>query len=233
MLHKMLQQRTYITTGERIRYYLGAGFLLSLIINALLAPFYPELKEQVERVKPDIFSITHPATVNTPPPKPTPPPRHQTTSHPQIAKPIAVHPPVTQATSGPAEPPYVPPRIAASDGILGPTGVAPTSGATTGTATTGPLCSNPNEDAYVINPMSPIYPDSARDFGLGKVTVLVQVTLDAQGRLLDTKVYQSSNNAAIDQSALRAARQTTYAPRIANCVPVEGTYIFRADFEPN
>ena len=81
--------------------------------------------------------------------------------------------------------------------------------------------------------MSPMYPDSARDLGLGKVTVLVQVTIDAQGRLLDTKIFQSSNNAAIDQSALRAARQTTYAPRIANCAPAEGTYIFHADFEPN
>jgi periplasmic protein TonB len=225
-------ERTFISTGERIRNYLGVGLLLSLMLNAFVTPLYPNLTSPHIYVKPDIFSITHPATVNTPP-KPTPPPRHQTASHPRIAKPIAVHPPVTQATSGPAEPPYVPPRITVSGGILGPTGVAPTSGATTGAATTGPLCPNPNEDAYVINAMSPMYPDSARDFGLGKVTVLVQVTLDAQGRLLDTKISQSSNNAAIDRSALRAARQTTYAPRIANCVPVEGTYIFRADFEPN
>jgi TonB family protein len=85
----------------------------------------------------------------------------------------------------------------------------------------------------VIDPMSPNYPDSVRDLGLGAVSVLVQVTIDAQGRLLDAKIYQSSNNAAIDQSALRAARQTTYAPRIANCAPVDGTYIFHADFSPN
>jgi periplasmic protein TonB len=191
------------------------------------------LKEQVEHVKPDVLSILHPIHITTPPPKPTPPPRHQSTSRPQVAKPRAVHPPVTQATSGPAEPPYVPPRIAASDGIPGPTGVAPTSGAMTGAATTGPLCSNPNQEAAVINAMSPIYPDSASDFGLGTVTVLVQVTIDAQGRLVDAKIYQSSNNAAIDQAALRAARQTTYAPRIADCTPVEGTYLFHADFSPN
>lgn len=54
-----------------------------------------------------------------------------------------------------------------------------------------------------------------------------------RGRLVDAKIYRSSNNAAIDDVALRAARGTRYAPRIANCVPVEGTYLFHADFEPN
>jgi TonB family protein len=68
---------------------------------------------------------------------------------------------------------------------------------------------------------------------LDVVSVFVEVTIDAQGRLVDTKIYRSSGNAAIDQAALRAARQSSYAPKIVDCVPVEGTYIFHADFQPN
>ncbi len=227
-------ERTFISTGERIRNYLGIGLLLSLMLNAFVAPLYPNLTWHHTYVRrPDVLSIIHQIRISTPPPKPTPPPSHQVKPRTQVAKPMLLTPPKTQSTSGPAEPPYVPPPKAGTNGILGPPGAVPTSGATIGAATTGPLCANPNEDARVLEPMSPMYPDSARDFGLGKVTVLVLVTIDAQGRLLDTKIYQSSNNAAIDQSALRASRQTTYAPRLANCVPVEGTYLFHADFEPN
>lgn len=228
-------ERTFISTGERIRNYLGLGLLLSLMLNAFFTPLYPNLTSHETYVKPDIFSIVHPARISTLPPKPTPPPPPlQTKPRTHTTSQLAVTPPKTApAVSGPGEPPNVLPSRGGPHGILGTEGPGDATDTTAGPATTGPLCSNPNEDAYVINPMSPIYPDSARDFGLGKASVLVQVTIDAQGRLLDAKVYQSSNNAAIDQSALRAASQTTYAPKIVNCAPVEGTYIFHADFEPD
>ncbi len=38
---------------------------------------------------------------------------------------------------------------------------------------------------------------------------------------------------AIDQAALRAARQSTYSPKLVNCSPTTGDYIFRADFQPD
>ena len=225
-------ERTFISTGERIRNYLGVGLLLSLMLNAFVTPLYPNLTSPNTYVKPDVFTIIHPIHISTPLPKPTSPPR-QATAHPQVAKPIAIRPPITRGTSGPAEAPYAPPTGGVVGGIPGPPGASPASGVTGDTGTTQPLCSNPNQEASVINAMSPDYPESVRDLGLGRVSVLVQVTIDAEGRLVDAKIFQSSNNAAIDQSALRAARQTTYAPRIANCAPVEGTYIFHADFEPN
>jgi TonB family protein len=53
------------------------------------------------------------------------------------------------------------------------------------------------------------------------------------GNLVGTKIYKSSNNMAIDQAALRAARQSTYSPKLVNCQPVEGDYLFRADFQPD
>ncbi len=227
-------ERTCISTGERIPNYLGLGLLLSLMLNAFVTPLYPNLTTPNTYVKPDVFSIIHAARISTPPPKPTPPPLHHTTPRAHAAaKPFLVNPPKTHGTSGPAEPAYVPPPNAGPDGIPGAQGSAPIADATTGAATTGPMCSSPNADASVIDPMSPAYPDSARDLGLGLVSVAVQVTIDAHGRVVDARIFRSSNNAAIDQAALRAARGSTYAPRIAKCAPVDGTYLFNADFEPN
>ncbi len=227
--------RTFISTGERIRNYLGIGLLLSLMLNAFVTPLYPNLTSPNTYVKPDIFTIGHPIRISTPPPKATPPPPRQTTPRTHVAtNPFVVNPlKVTPAISGPADLPYVPAKNSGPGAMPGSQGHGGATDATMGPATTGPLCSNPNQEAAVLNAISPDYPDPARDLGLGKVTVLVQVTIDAQGRLVDAKVYQSSNNAAIDQAALRAARQTTYSPQIANCLPVEGTYIFHADFSPN
>jgi TonB family protein len=227
-------ERTFISTGERIRNYLGVGLLLSLLLNAFVTPLYPDLTTPNTYVKPDVFSIIRAARMSTPPPKPTPPPSQRVSRHAHAAaKPLAINPPKTHGTSGPAEPVYLPPPNAVPGGIPGSSGTAPRSDATTDTSTTGPACANPNREASVIDPMVPNYPDSARDLGLGTVSVLVQVTIDAKGRLVDARVYGSSNNAAIDQAALRAARASTYAPRIANCAPVDGTYLFHADFEPN
>jgi TonB family protein len=81
--------------------------------------------------------------------------------------------------------------------------------------------------------MSPDYPDSARDLGLGPVTVLVVVTIGPTGSLVDAKIQQSSNNGAIDQAAIRAAKQSQYAPKLVNCAPTTGSYIFRAEFNPD
>ena len=81
--------------------------------------------------------------------------------------------------------------------------------------------------------MQPDYPESAKDLGLGAVTVEVEVTVGASGNLVSASVYKSSNNSAIDQAALRAARQSTYSPRLVDCNPTTGDYLFRADFQPD
>jgi TonB family protein len=81
--------------------------------------------------------------------------------------------------------------------------------------------------------MAPDYPDSARDLGLGPVTVLVEVTVSPSGALTDANVYKSSGNSAIDREALRAAHQSTYAPKLVNCSPTSGQYLFRAEFNPD
>jgi len=35
-----------------------------------------------------------------------------------------------------------------------------------------------------------------------------------------------------DLAALRAARASSYAPKVVNCVAVTGDYMFRAEFNP-
>ncbi len=107
----------------------------------------------------------------------------------------------------------------------------PAPAATVGTPK--PACANPNVEASVTNPVQPDYPDSARDLGLGAVTVEVEVTVGPSGNLMGAQVYKSSSNMAIDQAALRAARQSTYSPKLVECEPAQGTYLFRADFQPD
>ncbi len=54
------------------------------------------------------------------------------------------------------------------------------------------------------------------------------------GRLvLAATVFRSSGSPLLDRAALQAARQSSYAPEIDDCVKVAGDYIFRADFEGN
>ncbi|MBV8433654.1 MAG: energy transducer TonB, partial [Candidatus Eremiobacteraeota bacterium] len=46
-------------------------------------------------------------------------------------------------------------------------------------------------------------------------------------------IFKSTNNMAMDQAALRAARQSSYSPKLVNCQPVQGDYLFRVDFNPD
>jgi TonB family protein len=93
-------------------------------------------------------------------------------------------------------------------------------------------CRNPYQDATVIRPAPPVYPDSARELGLGIVSAKVIVTLSPTGSVIGIKIAQSTGNMALDHAALVAARQSTYSPKIVNCEPVAGDYMFRVTFDP-
>ncbi len=97
-----------------------------------------------------------------------------------------------------------------------------------------PACANPNVEATVTNPAS------ARVSGIGERPRLgcrdreVEVTVGPSGNLIGVKVYKSSSNMAIDQAALRAARQSTYSPKLVDCAARRtGDYLFRVDFQPD
>jgi len=90
-----------------------------------------------------------------------------------------------------------------------------------------------NQDARLTAPVPPDFPESARAAGLGKSTVLVKVYLSAKGTIASLGVMTSSGNLDLDQAALRAAAQSTYSPRIKNCKPASGLYVFKVMFAPN
>ena len=81
--------------------------------------------------------------------------------------------------------------------------------------------------------MQPDYPESAKEIGLGPVSVEIEVTVGPSGNLVGAKIYKSGNNMAIDQAALRAARESTYSPKLVDCQPTTGDYLFKADFQPD
>ncbi len=92
-------------------------------------------------------------------------------------------------------------------------------------------CVMPFRDAEPIHAVTPDYPDTARKRNLGQAHVMVLVTLSPKGAVMSARVQHSSGDLSIDMAALDAARKTTYAPKIVDCKPITGTYLFFADFK--
>ena len=235
----------FITTGERVRNYVGIAFIVSLILHMLASPFFPNLNKHrsddtVEKVsvtkKIKVKVPTPPPPSPTPPPTPTPPPQRTPPPQQKVAPQpklkvnlVKTH---NAGTTNQSENTVSQPKTGSEQGNPAGTSTGPPSNATPA-PTAKPACANPNQDATVTTAMQPEYPQSAQDQGLGPVTVLVQVTVGPSGNLVDAKVYKSSNNMAVDNAAIRAARQSQYAPKLINCAPTTGDYIFRADFQPD
>lgn len=89
-------------------------------------------------------------------------------------------------------------------------------------------CAKPNVPASVVKPAVPEYPLGASPRG----DVIVRVTVAANGDPVATSIVRSSGDAAVDRSAVRAARASTYSPKNAKCVAVTGTYFFRVSMHP-
>lgn len=96
--------------------------------------------------------------------------------------------------------------------------------------TPGPACAVPFKDVTMLRPVTPEYPDAARAMHLGPVVVIITITVTAKAEVAGASIVQTSGTPIIDMAALLAARQSTYSPKIANCSPVAGTYMFRANF---
>jgi TonB family protein len=223
-------QPPMLTTGERVRNLIWCALALSLLLHALATPIFPNRAAVRDDDSPLPVSIDrprHPVHVVTPPP-PKPQIRRQrplqrARSERQI--PVRVPQVLSPAVPGARTQPVVP------YARQGSVATAVPGDADTAPPTEAPACADPNRDAVASNVVSPEYPSS--ESGIGSVAVLVAVTIDAAGGVSDVRVSQSSGNAAIDQAALRAARASSYRPRLVNCVPSAGTYIFRAEFSPD
>jgi|SRR5579884_765453 len=237
----------FITTGERIRSFIGWAFVISIAIHFVFAPFLKNMTQHTEQQEVEKVSVTKKIIVKPPtppPPTPTPPPPKQTPK-PQVKPQTQPQPrlklnvPKTtsnKSSSTTSEQKYVAPEKGTEQGA--PSGTAPSGppappAPTEPPGTPKPACKVPYQDAQAVNAVTPEYPDSAREQGLGEVQVTVVVTISPTGQLVNATMGQGSGNMAMDQAALAAARQSTYAPKIVNCQPVEGTYNFKVTFDPN
>ncbi|HEV3091259.1 MAG TPA: M56 family metallopeptidase [Candidatus Cybelea sp.] len=111
---------------------------------------------------------------------------------------------------------------------LAPTGNTGAAGAVS-SRTLAASCANPNVEATVKNPVPPQMPHGFKQSG--KVDVVV--TIAANGHVTGTKILTSSGNAAIDAAIVKAARESTYSPKMVKCQPVAGWYDFHVEFKPN
>jgi len=235
----------FITTGERVANFMGWAFVISIIVHLAVGPLLPRMNQHTEEQTVEKVSVTKkitvkpptppPPTPTPPPPKTTPPPKPQPEHQQQTRIKLNVPHTTSKSTSTSSETKYVPPKTGSEQGV--PQGTvasappAPVSTAPPGTPK--PACKTPYQDATVVNQAQPEYPDAARDLGLGEVQVAVTVTIGPEGNLVDAKISQSAGNMSLDQAALAAARQSTYAPKIVNCQPTTGSYYFKVTFDPN
>jgi TonB family protein len=177
--------------------------------------------------RPSRVSIVRIAT--PPPPTPTPPPA----TPPPNARQTAPRHAATQRSHASVAPPHVA-DVHAGNGSAeqhaAGTGGSNDAGnvvATAPAATPKPSCSQPNVAAHVIDAVPADTPDDASDV---HATVQVEVTLDTAGRVVDAKIYGSANDFRLDHAALIAAKRSTYAAAVIDCVPASGSYLFVVDF---
>jgi TonB family protein len=94
---------------------------------------------------------------------------------------------------------------------------------------TRPSCAAPHVDAHTTLKAEADYPQLAQAQGaIG--TASVRVALSETGAVTGADIYKSSGNAALDREAIKAARNSRYAPEIEDCQKVPGRYLFVVDF---
>jgi TonB family protein len=90
----------------------------------------------------------------------------------------------------------------------------------------------PATDVSVAHAVAPAYPTAAMRFVQSPIAVQVIVMVAADGSVKSAAIAQSSGYTQPDANALQAAQASTYKPKTVDCKPVEGLYVFRADFAP-
>ena len=103
-------------------------------------------------------------------------------------------------------------------------------GSTSGNyANTVAACAHSNVDATVTSPAQPQLPHGANLKGSATATV----TIAPNGSVAAASITKSSGNPQIDKAVLDAAKHSTYSPKLVNCKPMQGSYLFHADFAPS
>ncbi len=90
------------------------------------------------------------------------------------------------------------------------------------------MCANPNRAAQLLTlkaPKRPIAPAGSKSSGL----VQVDVQLDENGHVVDATATQGP--ADLRPAAVQAARASSYAPALNQCVPIASVYTYRVFFQ--
>jgi TonB family protein len=95
---------------------------------------------------------------------------------------------------------------------------------------TRPVCKNPDTDATVLKAVSPAVPQGASV--PRSVTVIVKVSIAANGAVSALHLLQSSGDPSVDRAVLKAVRESTFAPRYVDCEPLASDYLFRVQISP-
>ena len=106
----------------------------------------------------------------------------------------------------------------------GPRAIPPTAG-----ETPKPTPRGESRNAQILSQPRPAYPSDARDDGV-EGTVVLTVSIDAQGHVTSAKVAQSSGDRRLDRSAAEAVGRWTYAPSLKDGLPVASSVRVRVEF---
>ncbi len=140
-----------------------------------------------------------------PPPPPPPPPR------PTPTPPPPDQPPIENVDPSPIDPPAPPPAPPAPPQVASDIG------------------SSVDPSSRRLNP--PKYPPTEARQGVGGTVVLV-ISIDGQGNVLDVQVEKSSRNRNLDRAAMDAARKWRFNPEMKNGQPVASRVRVPVDFVP-
>jgi TonB family protein len=203
-----------------------AAVFISLLAHLILAgyirwPLLQQSQEEKQLAKVHVMRVARIVPPTPPPPTPAPTPA----ATPRVR--ASIQPPTVtrRGTKGPTIVKTVPvsARTPAPKATTVPTPVA-------SATPSGPCGGHANADPTVA--ATPDAADITPEARSSKVsgTAAVHVSLDAQGRVVDTSVAQSSGNVGLDAAAVQMARNATYTPKYVDCKAVAGDYTFTVKF---
>jgi len=238
---------------ERARNFLAYGFAISVLVHLIGLPLVHADRAVALHEEPpqgliiDLIATPPPSPPATPTPRPTVPPTpppHVATARPAAhrAHPIRIRAPHADAHAGGASEPANTHTIgdvrdgvpAAQSPLPGPGGeIAPSAAPAAATPSPRPTptplsCARPNVPATTLRAAEPETPPLAQAQAVSG-TVGVVVSLDAQSRIVATRV-QNSPSALLDAAALAAARGSVFRTEVRNCEPVAADYLFSVEF---
>ena len=64
------------------------------------------------------------------------------------------------------------------------------------------------------------------------LSATVFVVVGSNGKVVAAKILKTSGDGSFDAASIRAARSSTYTPKLVDCKPIEGTFLFRTSLTP-